>query len=659
MALVSLDNLHFDFGREKILRGVSLALQPQVRYGLVGANGAGKTTLLMALAGRHDLPAGTRHAQGGVSIAMLRQETVLAVDDRPETPLLERVGQRAFSREQSIQRELDAVTRDLAAATDDEDRHGQLIARQGHLQGEFERLEGYSTQARLEAALLGVGLREETWGRRLEQLSGGERRRAALAVVLLSGADLMLLDEPTNHLDLDSCEWLEGFLVGGRNAAVIVSHDRFFLDRVTTQTLHLDRGHLVGYAGNYSFFAVQSALRYQQDFNAWQRQQARIKQTEDYIRRNIEGQKTKQAQARRKQLAKEERLEKPTTEPGLFRFSLQPARRSGGTIFQVENLAKAWGDRPLLENLDLHVSRGEKVGIVGPNGCGKSTLLKMLTGQVIPDAGRVVVGHGVDMGYYDQELSGVSDHNTVLGEISSVDPHATTGELRGFLGAFGFGEDLYDRQVARLSGGERGRLSLLRLVKEGHNTLLLDEPTNHLDVRSRESLEAALQAFDGTLIVVSHDRRFLDKVVRRLIVFPEPGVNGPREVDFFAGNYSEWMARRRQDLEQTRDARRAMAAPENRRNENQPTSPAGGKNALSKNEINRRHQLIAEQETRIRELEVEQERAIMTMGLPETSSADRLALGSRCSAIETELNACLESWENLHREIAEGTDNGQ
>ncbi len=660
MALVSLDNLHFDFGREKILDGVSLALQPQVRCGLVGANGAGKTTLLAAVAGELDLPAGTRNVQGGITIAVLRQDSALAVDDDPRVPLRQRVGELAFGPEQTIEKELEEIGRQLAQGDVNETEHARLIARQGHLQAEFERLEGYGMQARLETALMGVGLRPDTWDRPLQKLSGGERRRAALAVVLLGGADLLLLDEPTNHLDLESCEWLENFLVGGGSAAVIVSHDRHFLDRVTTRTLHLDRGRLVSYAGNYSFFTAQNALRYQQELAAWQRQQVRIKQTEEYIRRNIEGQKTRQAQARRKQLAKEERLRRPTEEAGLFRFSLVPARPSGGTVFQVENLGKAWGGRTLIKDLDLHVSRGEKVGIVGPNGCGKSTLLKLLSGRVVPDTGRVVVGHGVDCGYYDQELSGVSDHNTVLTEIADVDPRATIGELRSFLGAFGFGEDLFDRRVGRLSGGERGRLSLLRLVKEGHNTLLLDEPTNHLDARGRESLEAALREFTGTVIVVSHDRRFLDKVVGSLLVFPDAGAPEAEQgrLNRFAGNYTQWMDHRARRREQERAARqstsggRPVAEPGG-----QPTTPPPGERpALSKNEIRRRERQIGLVEDRIKELETEQAAAVAAMADPATGNEERLALARRCSEIETELGGLMARWEELHGEIEAGTD---
>ncbi|MFT5232867.1 MAG: ATP-binding cassette subfamily F protein 3 [Candidatus Krumholzibacteriia bacterium] len=649
MALLSLQNAHFDFGREKILRGANLTLQPGVKYALVGANGAGKTTLLNTLVGELQLHNGTRQMMGSAKMRLLRQETMLTMAEGGDGTLRETVASNAFIEERKLEYRLADIALELEAAPDHE--HEALAAEQGKVQDEFERLDGYTMTVRLDTALRGVGLRAETWETPLPKLSGGERRRAALAQVLLSRADLLLLDEPTNHLDLESCEWLEGFLLNYPGAAMVVSHDRHFLDRVVTKTLHLDRGRIVSYSGNYSFFDQQSALRYQQDYSAWSRQRAKIKETEDYIQRNIEGQKTKQAQSRRKLLAKEERLEKPSTEPGLFRFHLDPVRPSGGTALEIEGLGKGFEDRTLFKDLDLHISRGDKVGILGPNGCGKSTLLKMIAGRVAADTGRLILGHNVDLGFYDQELSGVSDHNTVLAEMASVDPRATLGEQRSFLGAFGFGEDLYDRQVSALSGGERGRLSLLRLIKEGHNTLLLDEPTNHLDIRSRESLEAALQEFSGTMIVVSHDRRFLSKLVDRLVIFPPAG-DTSGEVKVFDGHYDDYLWKRKQE---------ALAASEKRRTQAvAPVKAATEQNAritkLSKNEQKRRQEWIETAEAAIVSLETEQEVAVVEMGSPKLSTKRRIELATRCQNIELELAKHMANWEQWSLEIEAGQD---
>jgi len=661
MSLVSLNNAHFDYGREKILRGVNVALHPGVKVALVGANGAGKTTLLAALSGDIELPAGMRQISGSTRIRLLRQETSLDPGIGAGAHLLEAVAEAAFHRELKLERELERLAAEMERAPTE--TQAAMVREQGRLQMEYERLDGYSVQSRLETALRGVGLLPETWGRPVDRLSGGERRRAALAAVLLSGDDLLLLDEPTNHLDLESCEWLEGFLDQFPGAAIIVSHDRHFLDRVATRTLHLDRGKVINYSGNYSFFDEQSRLRFQQDLSAWQRQQTRIRQTEEYIRRNIEGQKTRQAQARRKQMAKEEKLERPTAEPGLFRFHLQPVRSSGGTVLQTEGLTKGFETKPLIRDLDLHISRSERVGIIGPNGCGKSTLLKLLAGRLIPDAGKVVPGHNVDLGFYDQELSGVSDHNTVINEIATVEPTATLGELRSFLAAFGFGEDLFDRPVGQLSGGERGRLSLLRLIKEGHNTLLLDEPTNHLDIRSRESLEAALAEYTGTLVVVSHDRRFLDKIVDRLVIFPAVEADpesAASTVQDYAGNYAEYVRDRNQHRAQvaaqaTETGSRTTGSPDSATNEIATPIPGpSGRTLLSKNEQNRRRQWIAEVEEKIIELETEKDDALAEMGAPDLDNQRRVDLARRCAEIETELSDQMGRWEQWSLEIEEG-----
>ena len=647
--MLTLNDASFDFGRERILRGASFAVHPGQKCALVGPNGAGKTTLLNIIAGEIALQGGSRSVIGGTRIKYLRQETTLEVGAHGGPGrVVDAVADAAFARERQIERELHDVASRLAAPHDEAAQH-QLIKEQGRLQDEFERRHGYTMQARLEAALTGVGLPRSTWELGPERLSGGERRRAALASVLLSDADLLLLDEPTNHLDLESCEWLENFLEQSRAAAVIVSHDRWFLDKVTRRTLHLDRGRVVSYSGNYSFFDEQSRLRWEQDEAAWQRQQTKLRQAEEYIRRNIEGQNTKQAQGRRKLMEREEKLERPSTEPGLFRFRMEPARPSGGTVLELHGLGKGFGGRQLMGGLDLHVSRGERLGILGPNGCGKSTLLKLLAGRGVPDQGRIVIGHNVDLGFYDQELSGVSDHNTVIAEIGSVDPTATLGELRSFLAAFGYGEDLYDRPVAQLSGGERGRLALLRLIKEGHNTLLLDEPTNHLDVRSRESLEAALREFDGTLIVVSHDRRFLDKVVHKLLVFPPLDAAGlpTGPITLFDGGWAEWL-RDRAGRAQTASTGPAAAA-DTRVKEAAPTGGAAG--GLSKNEQTRRRQWIAQAEAAIARLEDEKAALFGVMASPTASGDERAQAGRRILDVDAELQKHMADWEQWHTEI--------
>ncbi len=659
MSLITLNAAGFDYGREKILDGVNATIFAGVKYALIGDNGAGKTTLLAALAGELDLLAGSRQVTGGTSIRMLRQETVLEVDQGSQRSAYDSVAEAAFGRELELEAALDGVTAALAAGDVAGSERDELVERQGKLQAEFERLDGYSLRPRLETALRGVGLGPDIWSRPLSRLSGGERRRAALAAILLSDADVLLLDEPTNHLDLESCEWLEAFLQQYRGAAVLVSHDRQFLDRVAGRTLHLEAGKLTSFSGNYTFFEKAYRQRRELQLATFNKQQDQIRKAEELIRRTMAsgGQKTRQAQSRRKQLARLERVreEKPVAPPPEYNIRLQAARTSGRMVLEATGLGLRFGGQVLFADLDLLVSRGDRIGIIGPNGCGKSSLLRVLSGRELPDAGSVIRGHHVDLGLYDQELRSVADHHTVLEEVAAVDPAASVGEMRTFLGAFGFDEDMVDRPVGRLSGGERGRLALLRLIKEGHNTLLLDEPTNHLDVRCRESLEDALAEFTGTLVVVSHDRRFLDKIVSRLLVFRPEADDG--QVRQFAGNYAEFHRRQAQQ-----DDRPAAAEPESDREparagkNDRRAAPRAERPRLSKNEQARRRAWIAAAEEEIAGLESEREELLAAMSAGDVPPDRRLELSNRFTEIEGLLAKKLELWEKWNQELAEATE---
>jgi ATP-binding cassette, subfamily F, member 3 len=642
MSLLSLQTVGFDFGRETILRDASLALHPGERCSLVGANGTGKSTLLAIMSGELQPQGGSVQKAGGAKIVHLRQETVTG-EMLPGDTLFEAVAAEAFAEELRLESELARVATAIAAAAPAE--MDALAREQGDLQTAYEQREGYAWRARLQSTLAGLGVREALWELPPDVLSGGERRRAALAAALLSGGDLLLLDEPTNHLDLDAREWLEARLPRLPAALVVVSHDRHFLDRITTRTLHLSRGRLTSWSGNYSFYLRASAETRVREEATWRRQQDRIAKTEDYIQRNIAGQKTRQAQSRRKQLEKVERLERPEQQERGFKFRLESNRPSGAMALEVVDLAKGYEGETLFSGLSFNVERGDRVGIIGPNGCGKSTLLSVMSGQVLADRGRVVLGHNVDLGTYDQHLLNVTDANTVLEELASVWPGATLGELRSFAGAFGFGADMIDRGVGRLSGGERGRLSLMRLIREGYNTLLLDEPTNHLDMQGRESLESALEDFDGTLVVVSHDRRFLDRIAHKLIVFAADET-GRVNATAHLGNYSDLVRRR----EEARVATAAASAVEKPK----PIRPKRSRNdGLSKNEIRRREALVAKTEGEIEALEAEKAALLETLSAPDLEPEARLEASHRFSGVEDELEAKLAQWEIWLDEISE------
>jgi len=659
MSIVSLQNASFDFGRERILHEANLSVFAGVKSALVGDNGAGKSTLLSLITGDLPLHGGARQVATRAVIRLLRQETTFDPGLAGGAALYDSVLGAAFAPELALEAELARVAAALEAAPPD--AWEELVLRQGRLQAEYERLAGYGCRARLESALQGLGLPPDLWPRSLGSLSGGERRRAALASVLLAGGDLLLLDEPTNHLDLDACEWLEEFLLRLPCATILVSHDRFFLDRVATQTLHLSRGRLTTYSGNYTFFTRARGEQERAAQTAWSRQQERIRGTEDFIRRNLAGQKTKQAQSRRKLLAREERLERPPGDEETFAMRLVPRRESGGLTFEVEELSRGFGGRPLWAGLDLLVTRGDRLGIVGPNGCGKSTLLRLLAGLDLPDRGGVKVGHHVDLGYYDQHLRTVSDARTVLEEMAHADPGAAVGELRGFLAAFGFGPDAFDRPVGALSGGERGRLALMRLIKEGHNTLLLDEPTNHLDVRACEALEEALAGFAGTLIVVSHDRRFLDRVAQRLAVFvPDPtGAAGSR-VELFAGSYAQWRERQAELAAARGGEERGGGGARARGAEGAPADASGASGAaataLSKNERTRRLRWIAEAEAEIGRLEGRRDDVMAELARPRLAPGRVRELSALLAETEAALAERLALWEQWGREIEGATD---
>ena len=639
MSLVSLQSVNFDFGRETILREAGLALHPGEHCALVGANGAGKSTLLALLSGELEPLAGSVQRAGGVRIVQLKQETVTGAELPGET-IFDAVAAEAFAEELRLEAELARLGTAIADAAPAEAE--ALSREQGDRQAAYERLDGYGWRARLQATLSGLGLPEALWSSSPDELSGGERRRAALAAALLSGGDLLLLDEPTNHLDLEAREWLEDRIPKMGEALVVVSHDRHFLDRITTRTLHLSRGRLTSWSGNYSFYLRASAESRARDEAAWRRQSERIAKDEDFIARNLAGQKTKQAQSRRKKLEKVERLDRPEGADRTYRIRLEPERASGATVLEVVDLAKRWDGDFLFEGVDLLVARGERIGIIGPNGCGKSTLLKTISGQVLPDRGRITLGHNVDLGYYDQHLTTVTDSRTVLEELASVWPGATLGELRSFAGAFGFGADMVDRGVGRLSGGERGRLSLMRLIREGHNTLLLDEPTNHLDMQAREALEEALQVFDGTLVVVSHDRRFLDRLCGRLVVF-EAGEDGRLRTRVYLGNYSDYTAKRAEEK-----AAAVAEAPAKPRAEKRDKPKTEG---LSKNEIRRREGLIAEAEAEIEALEGEKAELLERLSTPYLDPDTRLEVSRRFSEVEAELDTKTAQWETWVDEI--------
>jgi ATP-binding cassette subfamily F protein 3 len=527
MIVLAVEGIRKHYGPEPVLDGVTFDVRPGQRIGLVGPNGTGKTTLLRILAGRDDPDAGTCQLHPSLRLGYLEQQPVF---DQDRTLWDEAYS--ALEHLVAIQHEALAVAEALAHTADESDRR-RLTARYDHLQQELHRHDAYNLEYKVERVLDGLRFPRSSFRQPMLSLSGGEQNRLMLAKLLLAEPDVMLLDEPSNHLDIAATEWLEEFLAGNSAAMVVVSHDRYFLDRVTTHTLELFRGTVESYVGNFSAYWQQKDERLLVSRRTYERQQTEIAKTEDFIRRNHYGQKHAQAEDRRKKLARIERVAPPReiAEPPMRFFC---AERSGDIVLRAEELGKSF-DRPLFVNVTFDILRGQRWGLLGPNGSGKTTLLRCLLGQIAPDAGRIDVGHAVEVGYFDQQLAGLDQATPVMDAIRPPRKDFVEQQRRDLLARFGLTGDTALQPVGQLSGGERCRAALARLAAMDANFLVLDEPTNHLDLWARDALEKALREFEGTVLFVSHDRYFVDRVADHLVMIE------PDRVRTIEGNYRTYL----------------------------------------------------------------------------------------------------------------------
>lgn len=526
--LFRLSDVHKSYGVQDVLRGASLQINAGEHVGLVGRNGAGKSTVFRLVAGDETADRGDVVRSKSVRLGLLAQHIKFESASTVHESALS-----AFGHLQQIEHEMHDLEHRMAEATDDLEK---ILERYSDLQHEFEREGGFEYAAKAEAILQGLGFDRDTWSMETEKLSGGQQNRLGLARLLLAAPDVLLLDEPTNHLDVTAVEWLEEFLKDYPSAYVIISHDRYFLDRTCRRIIELEYGRATSYTGNYSDFLVERDERREAQQRAYDNQQQLIAKTQEFIRRNLAGQKTKQAKSRRKMLERLDRIDAVSVDQSAGDFRLQAIERTGNHVLTVTEASIGYGDNVLASDISFILRRGECLGIIGPNGSGKTTFLRTILKKIDPLAGEVRWGTKVQIGYYAQQLDDLDDRNEIIMELRLVAPaNATAGELRSFLAKFLFtGDDVY-KHVRDLSGGEKGRLALAKLIYSRVNVLVLDEPTNHLDIPSREALEEALSAYEGTIITISHDRYFLDKVATQILA-----LNGAGAAEHYDGDYTEY-----------------------------------------------------------------------------------------------------------------------
>ncbi len=626
MSLLSANDLAKSYGAQDVLRAVSVAVPHQARTALVGPNGVGKTTLLRLLAGEETPDRGQVQRARNLRIGFLPQEArpsdLIAAGE--EATLWE-VGLGAFEGLRRQEAELARLEAEMA----DPRRTPEALARYGPLQETFEHAGGYLYPTRIRQVMSGLGFTAEDLARPFAHFSGGERTRAYLGRLILGDPDLLILDEPTNHLDLASVEWLEAWLRDWPGAALLVSHDRYFLDRTVDTVWDLTPEGIEIYHGGYTAYAAQRAERLRFQAAAYQAQQEHVAREQDYIRRNIAGQNTRQAKGRRKRLERmlrDQAIDRPAAEKSV-RIRFGEGGRSGDQVLRTEGLVIGYRDPgvPLFCVPDVVLARGECAALIGPNGAGKTTFLRTLLREVPPLEGSVTLGASLQVGYFAQAHEGLLAERTVLEELMAAAPGMKPAEARGFLGRFLFSGDAIAKPVAVLSGGERGRLALAKLVAEGANFLLLDEPTTHLDIPSQEVLQESLAEFPGTILLVSHDRYLVSALASQVwVIEPEA-----QELGVFRGGYAELLESR----EQARAARESEPAPAKR-----PTPP---RRSRARDDGVRRLEQV---ERRIAELEsalAEVERAITLAGSDVAKVRD---LGTRYASLHAELELLLGEW---------------
>jgi ATP-binding cassette, subfamily F, member 3 len=632
--MIQLSSAGKRFGHKLLFEGADWQVNPRDRIGLVGANGTGKTTLLKILAGRETVEYGSVHSMKGITAGYLPQDG-LSLSGRTVFDECMTV----FSGLRAMEEEMESLTHRMAELDHQSVEYNEVAERYQRLEHEFVNRDGYAIEAEVGTVLTGLGFHKDDWTRDTSEFSGGWQMRIALAKLLLQKPNLLLLDEPTNHLDLEARNWLEEYLGNYPHAFVLISHDRYFLDVTVSKMVEIWNQKLHFYSGNYDFYLRQKTERRAQLEAAARNQRERIDQLEAFINRfRYQATKAKQVQSRIKELERMERIELPPEERTIH-FSFKQPKASGRIVAEAADLAKSYGNKEVFRKAGFLIERGDRVALVGVNGAGKSTLIKLLAGDEPATAGQLRLGHNVEADYFAQDQYKVLDpESRVLDDLERIAPTSTQTELRNLLGCFLFRDEDVFKRIGVLSGGERNRYALLRLLLHPANFLLLDEPTNHLDLRAKDVLLNALMEYTGTVVFVSHDRYFIDKLATRVFEI------GEGEVRVYPGNYEDYMRKKDAVSQDLHDVPEKLASSANGTREAQTASKDGKRlNPIRRKQMEEQRSDLEEEITRAEAAVAQYEGDMLTF----VSAQETQRLAAALQAKKNELRGLLTAWEEV------------